>query len=176
MTGHWSSWRIILLLVIFSVLLVLFLNIQVVKGDAGTLPLRILFQCSVRVGAYFMFFSQQLGGSVFVTVGGQRIFINSLASTLTGVPGLNPLTVVNTGATNLKNQVPAQYLPVVVQAYNHALTRPFVIATAMSAAAILGSFEMEWKSIKKTAKVGAAATAPKTAETYNKKEEETTFS
>jgi len=51
----WSSWRVILLLALFSVLIVVFGIIQVIKGDNGTIPPRILFQRSIAAGAYFVF-------------------------------------------------------------------------------------------------------------------------
>ncbi|KAH8812481.1 major facilitator superfamily domain-containing protein [Xylogone sp. PMI_703] len=278
-TYVWSSWRIILLLTIFSLLLVIFAGIQIWKGDSGTLPPRILFQRSIASGAYFtfctassmmllvyylpiwfqavkgtsafesgirlipmvlslmvagiasgqvtarigyyvpamlispvlssigaglittlkqssghsewigyqvingfglglamqvtglaaqavlpredvstgtavMFFSQQLGGAIFVSVG-QNIFIRSLVSGLDNVPGLSVMAIVNTGATDIQRDVPSQYLPQILKAYNHALTRTFIIATIMGALSILGSFTMEWKNIKNMKKSGS---------------------
>ena len=49
------------------------------------------------------------------------------------IPGLDPKMGLNIGATDLQKNVPTQYLDSVLQVYNHALTRPFVIATAMTA-------------------------------------------
>lgn len=54
-TYAWSSWRIIVLLTFFSVLIVIFAAIQAWKGDSGTLPPRILFKRSIAAGAYFTF-------------------------------------------------------------------------------------------------------------------------
>lgn len=272
-TYEWSSWRIILLLALFSILIGAFAGIQIVKGNAGTLPPRILLHRSIAAGAFFtftmassmmllvyylpiwfqavkgtsafesgirmipmvlslvvgsilngqitsrvgyyvpamlfcsvvssvgagmittldpgsghakwigyqvlygfglgfgmqtsglaaqavlpredvsigtaiMFFSQQLGGAIFVSVG-QNVFINSLVSRLSSIPGLSAMSIVDTGATDIQKDVPPQYLPYVLREYNYALTRTFVIATAMSAATILGSLTMEWKNIKK---------------------------
>jgi MFS family permease len=282
-TYAWSSWRIILLLALFSVLIVAFALIQVVKGDSGTLPPWILLHRSIAAGAYFtlcmascmmlivyylpiwfqavkgtsafesgirmiptvlslvvasivsgqittrigyyvpamlvspiiasvgagmittldensghamwigyqvifgfglglgmqvtglaaqavlprgdvsigtavMFFSQQLGGAIFVSVG-QNVFINDLVLGLGNVPGLSAMAIANTGATDLQKSVLAQYLPEVLNKYNHAITRTFVIATGMTAASIIGSFAMEWKNIKKS-KQPAAAKGP----------------
>ncbi|MCJ1238226.1 hypothetical protein MMC14_006215 [Varicellaria rhodocarpa] len=284
-TYAWSSWRIVLLLVLFSVLIVIFAGIQMIKGDSGTLPPRILLQRSIAAGVFFtftiassmmlvayylpiwfqavdgtsafesgirlipmvlslvvasivsgqitmrigyyvpamlvspviasvgagmittlnqdsghsmwigyqvlygfgiglgmqatgltaqvvlpredvstgiavMFFSQQLGGAIFVSVG-QNVFINSLVSGLANVPSLSAMTIVNTGATDIRQDVPLQYLPKVLNGYNHALTRTFVIATGMTALSILGSLAMEWKNIKKSKK--PAATQPTAA-------------
>jgi hypothetical protein len=287
-TYAWSSWRLILLLTLFSIFIVIFGVIQFFKGDSGTLPPRILLQRSIAAGAYFTFcvaasmmlvvyyppiwfqaikrtsafesglrsvptvlgllvsstlsgqftmrvgyyvppmivspviasiatgllttlnvnsghaewigyqvlygfglelamqltnlaaqavlqredvsigtaimlFSQQLGGAIFVSVG-QNVFINSLVSGLENIPGLNASDIVNTGATNIQKLVPTEYLPLVLDRYNHALTRTFVIGTGMTAASILGSLAMEWKSIKKNKKPASKAAAEKTAE------------
>ncbi|RFU24474.1 hypothetical protein B7463_g11864, partial [Scytalidium lignicola] len=272
-TYAWSSWRMILLLTMFSILIVMFAGIQIIKGDSGTLPPRILCHRSIAAGAYFtfclasammlltyyvpiwfqavkrtsalesgirlipmvfslvfasimsgqvtsrigyyvpamlispilggvgaglmttlkqdsghpmwigyqvlcgfglglamqitglvaqvvlaredvstgtatMFFSQQLGGAIFVSAG-QNVFLKSLVSGLGDVPGLSAISIVNTGATDIQKDVPQQYLPKVLNVYNHALTRTFLIATIMMALSVLGSLAMEWRNIKK---------------------------
>ena len=53
-TYSWSSWRIVLLLVLFSALLVIFAGIQIWKGDSGTLPPRILLRLR-RIAASVIF-------------------------------------------------------------------------------------------------------------------------
>jgi MFS family permease len=120
----------------------------------------------VSIGTAVMFFSQQLGGAIFVSVG-QNVFINDLVEGLVNVPGLSPMSIVKTGATELQKIVPAQYLPVVLEKYNYALTRTFVIATGMIAASIVGSFAMEWKNIKKSKKRVTAPAAEKEADKKN---------
>ena len=115
----------------------------------------VLPRGDVSTGIAVMFFSQQLGGAIFVSVG-QNVFINSLVSGLANIPGLSAMTIVNAGATDIRQDVPLQYLPKVLTRYNHALTRTFVIATGMTALSILGSLAMEWKSIKKSEKLTAA--------------------
>ena len=61
----WGSWRIILLLVMFGVLLVIFTGIQFWKQDNGTVPPRILKQRSIAGGAWF---AATLGAAFFVLV------------------------------------------------------------------------------------------------------------
>ena len=126
----------------------------------------VLAREDVSIGTAIMFFSQQLGGAVFVSVG-QNVFINNLVSGLSGVAGLSPMEIVNTGATNIQKIVPAQYLGVVLEEYNHALTRTFVIATAMVAVAIVGSLVMEWKNIKKNKKPATGAGTVKARDEKN---------
>lgn len=53
----WSSWRIILLLVLFSILFVSWCVSQVYQGDAATLPLRVLKNRTMVGAAWYMFFS-----------------------------------------------------------------------------------------------------------------------
>ena len=287
-TYAWSSWRIVLLLTLFSILIVIFAGIQIIKGDSGTLPPRILLHRSIAAGAYFTFcvassmmllayylpiwfqtvkgtsafesgiriipmvlslvvasflggqitmrigyyvpamlaspviasvgaamlttlnldsglamwigyqvlngfglgfgvqvsglaaqavlpredvsigtaimaFSQQLGGAIFVSVG-QNVFINSLVSGLVNVPGLSAMSIINAGATDIQKDVPPDYFSIVLNAYNHALTRTFVIATGMMALSILGALAMEWKNIKKNKKSPANSARQKVEE------------
>jgi hypothetical protein len=94
-----------------------------------------------------MFFMQQLGGSVFLSVA-QNIFSSKLVGRLSGVAGLDPKAIVNTGATDLRNIVPLNELSTVLDAYSYALARVFVLTTALGACMILGALAVEWKSIK----------------------------
>lgn len=61
----WSNGRIIALLVLFGVLIIVFIGIQVWKGEYATVPLRIVRQRSVAFAALFAF---SLGSSFFVIV------------------------------------------------------------------------------------------------------------
>ncbi|QYT02259.1 MFS domain-containing protein [Trichoderma simmonsii] len=51
----WTSWRIILLLVLFAVLFVLWVFIQYKQGNKATLPLRIVKQRPMASGMIYMF-------------------------------------------------------------------------------------------------------------------------
>ena len=107
----------------------------------------VLPRADVPLGLALMFFMQQLGGSVFLSVG-QNIFSSKLVDSLSGIAGLDAESIVNTGATNLRNIVPSSELSSVLDAYSYALTRVFILSTALSAFTILGSLAVEWKSIK----------------------------
>lgn len=67
-------------------------------------------------------FMQQLGGAIFVAIG-QNIFASRLVSDLGGVPGLDPGTVLNAGATDLENSVAPEFLRSILSANNTALTK-----------------------------------------------------
>ncbi|KAJ7124546.1 major facilitator superfamily transporter [Mycena epipterygia] len=102
----------------------------------------------VPPGTSLLVFLQTLGGTLFVSVG-QNIFANKLASGLAReVPGIDPRTVLSTGATNLKTTIAPQYLRAVLTVYNEALVSTFRIAIAMVALSVFGALGMEWKNIK----------------------------
>jgi len=84
---------------------------------------------------------------VFVSAA-QNLFLNSLVSGVADIPGLDARTILKTGATALQASVAPQYLKELIVAYNHALTRTFVLATCLTCLSIIGSFTMEWKNIK----------------------------
>lgn len=104
----------------------------------------------LATGMAIIFFAQQLGGAIFVSVG-QTILSTVLVSKLSDIPGLDPQEIVKTGATELHSVVPDKYFGLVIDAYNYACTRIFLAAIAISAAHLLSSAGVEWKSIKKPA-------------------------
>ena len=108
----------------------------------------VLKKEDISIGVSLMFFSQQLGGAIFVAIG-QNIFASRLASGLSGIPGIASETIINAGATDLKNKVAPQFLERVLSAYNYALTRTYDVGVSISCVAIIGALGMEWKSIKK---------------------------
>ncbi|TQN70630.1 Efflux pump aflT [Colletotrichum shisoi] len=105
----------------------------------------------VSTGVSISFFSQQLGAAVFVSVG-QSILSNMLVSELSGIPGLPAQAIVNTGATKLHSSVPAEFIDVVVRAYNYACTRIFLAGMGLSLATLVCALCMEWRNIKKNKK------------------------
>lgn len=109
----------------------------------------VLPRKDVPIGVSLIFFCQQLGGGIFVSVG-QNAFSTSLISGLTGVlPDINPVSLVdNNGATSLRQTVPAQDLPTVLVAYNHALRQVFIVALCLACLASLGAFTLEFRSVK----------------------------
>ena len=108
----------------------------------------VLPRKDVSIGAALMMFSQTLGGAVFVSVG-NNIFDTRFAHNLVKIPGIDVGSVATTGATDLRNMVPASLLPQVLVAYNEALKVTFYLITALTCCTILGSSAMEWKSVKK---------------------------
>lgn len=108
----------------------------------------VLDKKDVPTGISLIFFCQMLGGAIFISVG-QNVFDAGLISGLTKiVKELNPMEVVNTGATDLRRIVPAKDLQGVLTAYNGALHKVFVLALVMSCLTILGAVFVEFRSVK----------------------------
>ncbi|RGP75264.1 aflatoxin efflux pump aflt [Fusarium sporotrichioides] len=101
----------------------------------------------VPTGLSITFFGQQLGGAIFVSVG-QTILSGRLVERLSGIPGLDPKSLVETGATELKRIVPSQYVPQVTDAYNYAITRIFFIGVALALGQLACALCVEWRNIK----------------------------
>ena len=102
----------------------------------------------VAIGTAIIMFSQTLGGSLFVSVG-QNVFQNQLLKNLkAAVPDFPPGVVLSTGATELKNAVPSQFMSRVLVAYNAALTQTWYVSVAMACLSTIGAVVLEWKSMK----------------------------
>lgn len=102
----------------------------------------------VPTGSSLVMFAQSLGGAISVSIGG-NVYTNRIVAGLVGVPKLDPEVVINSGATNLRNIVPRQYLSTVVQAYNDGMTATFKVGLAFACASVFGALGMEWISVKK---------------------------
>ena len=109
----------------------------------------VLPRKDVPVGASIIFFSQTLGGSIFLSVA-QNLFINKLAEGLVAadIPGISASLVTTIGATDLRNVVPVDKLPQVLVQYNIALRTTFYVGAATSAVIWIGAALMEWRSVK----------------------------
>ncbi|CAI6340664.1 unnamed protein product [Periconia digitata] len=108
----------------------------------------VLDKQDIPIGASLMLFAQWLGGAIFVSVG-QNVLSNKLVEGLRVLPEFDIRWVTQSGATDLRNAIPAKALDIVLHVYNGALTRTFDIALAMSCAAMLGALAMDWNNIKK---------------------------
>lgn len=108
----------------------------------------VLNKPDVPTGVSLMFFCQMLGGAIFVSVG-QNVLDSSLVGSLTElVQGLDPVAIVNTGATEIRDRVPAKYLPEVLIAYNQAVRQCFIVALCMGCLGLLGAVFVEFRSVK----------------------------
>lgn len=109
-----------------------------------------------------MFFSQILGGAIFVSVG-QNVLNNQLLQRLAGLPGFSPALVASGGATTLVNSFPAEYRHDALSAYNESLRTVFRVGLILAALSVIGSVSMEWRSVKKDKQGAKAADVEKGA-------------
>ncbi|RLM00569.1 hypothetical protein CFD26_108157 [Aspergillus turcosus] len=112
----------------------------------------------IPIGTAIMFFSQTLGGTIFLSIA-QTVFDTLLMTGITAadIPGLTAATVNSVGATEIRKLVAAQYLPVLLTAYNNAITHTFYIAVGVACLAFIASLFVEWNSVKGKDLIGAPA-------------------
>jgi hypothetical protein len=108
----------------------------------------VLSKEDISIGLSVLTFIQFLAGTIFVPVC-QTLLENKLVSGLTGqIPGLDPSSIASQGATLIRDLVPPDRLPAVLEIYNDSLRPIWYVGVAMSALAFVGSFGLEWKSVK----------------------------
>jgi MFS family permease len=115
----------------------------------STMAQIVLDRKDAPTGVSLMFFSQNLGGAVFVSVA-QNIFADNLAERLAKISGLDMdrSAVVQMGATKIRQMVPSQLLGAVLVAYRAALRNAFYVGVGLAAITILGTMGVEWRSVK----------------------------
>ncbi|KAG5996383.1 hypothetical protein E4U43_002862 [Claviceps pusilla] len=103
----------------------------------------------VSIGTAIIIFSQTLGGALFICVA-QNVFQNKLVSNVAAanVAGLDPARVIAVGATEVHTLIAKEYLPVVLEAYNGAVTNTFYVSVVMASLSIVGSALVPWNSVK----------------------------
>ncbi|OTA62362.1 MFS transporter [Hypoxylon sp. EC38] len=90
-------------------------------------------------------FTQTLSSSIFLA----NQLIKNLAAS---APAIDSTSVINNDVTALRNSVPPDQLPAVLQAYNDSVTLTFYVAVALGALSIAGPIFMDWLSLKKPEK------------------------
>ncbi|KAI8188357.1 Efflux pump aflT [Colletotrichum sp. SAR 10_75] len=110
----------------------------------------VLPKKDVPIGTSLMFFSQLLGGAIFISVG-QNVLNNQLLERLSSVPGFNSALIESSGATSLTN-LPASVKQTVLVGYNESLRVVFRLGLILTCLSILGALAMEWRSVKQNAK------------------------
>lgn len=108
----------------------------------------VLQRKDAPIGVALVFFCQQLGGAIFVSVGQNVLSSKLFAGLPTVTPNLDAQTIANAGATGLRSAVPSADLPAVLVVYNEALKWVFVVGTVMACLSAIGSLCLEWKSVK----------------------------
>ncbi|OCL11141.1 MFS general substrate transporter [Glonium stellatum] len=129
---------------------------QVLAGVGAGAALQIPFvsvQCALKAkdmptGNALVGFFNSLGAAISISVA-QNIFSNTLVRQLVKkAPEINPATIINAGATHVREVTPTALIPAVLQAYNTAVTSSFAYPIAAGGVALFCSFFVEWKSVK----------------------------
>lgn len=102
----------------------------------------------VPIGTSLIFFSQSLGGTIFMSVA-QNVFTSSLVEDLSKIPvlKLDPRTIVGTGATALREGLSPEISARVLNDYNTAVVKTFYVALALALLSLVGALGVEWRSI-----------------------------
>jgi hypothetical protein len=127
----------------------------------------------IPVGASLVFLGQSLGGAVMVCIG-QTLFNNDLLKGLGAIPGVDPMVVLGTGATDLRKVVPVEQVDAVLQAYNHSLLRAFIVALAASVLSFVAAVGIPWVNVKGLTEGGKAGMEKREKERAEKEGEERT--
>jgi hypothetical protein len=103
-------------------------------------------------------FFNSLGGAMAISVA-QNIFSNTLIKEIPRYTNnIDPAVIIGAGATNIRAVTPPEQLAGVLEAYNIAVTRTFILPIACAGIAALCSLLFEWKSVKgKKLEMGGAA-------------------
>jgi MFS transporter, DHA2 family, glioxin efflux transporter len=97
----------------------------------------IVAQADISSITAIMIFFQTISGAIFVSIG-QTLFTNQLVKSVPKyVPGLDPATVVATGATKLKDTFSAIDLPGVIRAYMSGLKDAYALGIALAGCALV---------------------------------------
>ena len=102
----------------------------------------------IPIGVTLIAFSNFFSGTLFVAVC-QTILTNTLSSGLSReLPGFDVAAIATTGATKIRDLVPQDKLPIVLDVYNGALVKVFYVALALAGLAFVPSLFVEWKTVK----------------------------
>jgi len=115
----------------------------------------VLSEEDAPTGVSLMFFGQNLGGAIFVSVA-QNVFSDALAAKVSAVPGLGlkRSEVVDMGATRIREMIPDGFLGTVLQAYRLSIRNAFYVGVALACFSMVGASTVEWKSVKKDKEKG----------------------
>ncbi|OTA96260.1 hypothetical protein M434DRAFT_393107 [Hypoxylon sp. CO27-5] len=131
-------------------------------GSGAQQPLNVaqtvLERPDIATGSSLILFTRFIGSAIFLPVA-QNLFLNSLVSRLTNLPGISPSAVTGSGATELRQLASGDDLTTLISDYNAAVINVFYMMIATSAVTVLGSIFVEWRSLKARAKEQAGKSA-----------------
>lgn len=100
------------------------------------------------IGTAIVMFTENLGAAIMISVA-ENVFTNQLTKNLERyVPSIDPQTVINGGATQLRNEALPEDYNAVLNSYNMSLMQTFYVAVALSCFSALGAVWVQWLSVK----------------------------
>lgn len=126
-------------------------QVPIITGQASAPP-----EDLAEVTAIILFF-QTVGGAFMVSAA-QSAFVNVLVRTLPSTaPTVDPMTVVATGATELRSVFSADQVPGILLAYMRGLKITFAISLGATGLSLIIALFSRWKRLNTAAITGGAA-------------------
>ncbi|GKT56655.1 major facilitator superfamily transporter [Colletotrichum tofieldiae] len=114
------------------------LGIGISTQQAAVAVQSSLKEADIAIGVAVVLFFQCLGPTTAITIA-QAVFASSLTSGISAmIPGVDPTVIRDAGATRLKELVPSEKFGILLQIYNHSITRTYLVAAALAAASVIG--------------------------------------
>ncbi|KYK54409.1 major facilitator superfamily transporter [Drechmeria coniospora] len=124
----------------------------------------LLAEADAPIGVAVVLFCQNLGPATFISVA-NTIFARTLSTEIERrLPGLDPAIIRDSGATALHSKVAPDEVGVLLELYNEALTRTFLVAAVLAAASIVGLVGIGMQRIPTSKDDGPGDEEPATAE------------
>jgi MFS family permease len=108
-----------------------------------------LVKADISIGMASVFFSQQMGGAIWISVA-NNILVDTVIKSLSHIQGINAKALANMGATQVRGAVDPNQLPLVLNAYNSGLRNVWITALALICVTIIPFTLIEWRNIKKS--------------------------
>lgn len=106
-------------------------------------------RASIPTAMAILILCQNLGSAIFLTVG-QTVFSNSLQDHLrTAAPEIDVQAVVRAGGRMLREVVPVEALPAVLDAYSRAIDSVMYMGVGLGLAAFACSWGLGFKDIRR---------------------------
>ncbi|KAI9827465.1 MAG: hypothetical protein M1832_004815 [Thelocarpon impressellum] len=135
--GKWIGYQILAGLGAGAGIQVPFVAVQVVLSSAD-----------MPSGNAIAIFFNSLGGAISISIA-QNIFSNTLIQEIPRrAGGVDARAIIAAGATHVRDVARADQLQGVLESYNLAIQKSFILPIAVGGAALICSFFVEWRSVK----------------------------
>lgn len=108
----------------------------------------VLPKSEVPSAISLLFFGQQLGGSVFLSIAQSVVSQELIKNVRLKLPDVDASMIVNSGATDLRDVVESHNLDVLLHVYNEAVVKVFYLAAALSSVGLVVALFVEWKNMR----------------------------